>query len=106
MFAQQTKGDHTVSGDSHTNFDAGAFTVGALGGAATIAGALGAGLANLRAAQARRWESWTVTQLIAALELSEALRENDHRIKRARSITIARLRSQRAIERAHCLQRS
>jgi hypothetical protein len=95
-----------MAGDSHTNFNAAAFTVGAVGGAATIAGALGAGLANLRAAQAGRWEGWTIQHLIAALELSEALREDDQRIKRAQSITIARLRSQRAIERAHSLQRS
>jgi hypothetical protein len=35
-----------VAGDSHTKFDAGAFTVGAVGGAATIAGAVGVGIVN------------------------------------------------------------
>ena len=43
-----------ASGDSHTNFDAGAFTVGAVGGAATIAGAVGAGIANFAAARRER----------------------------------------------------
>jgi hypothetical protein len=43
-----------ASGDSHTNFDAGAFTVGAIGGAATIAGAIGAGISNLAAARRER----------------------------------------------------
>ncbi len=95
-----------MAGDSHTNFDATAFTAGAVGGAATIAAALGAGLANLRAAQDRRWEGWNVQQLITALELSEALRVHDQRIKRAQSITIERLRSQRSIERARSLRRN
>ena len=38
-----------MAGGSHTNFNTSAFTVGAVGGAGLIAGALGAGLANYRA---------------------------------------------------------
>jgi hypothetical protein len=43
-----------MAGDSHTNFNAAAFTVGAVGGAATIAGAIGAGIGNLAAARRER----------------------------------------------------
>jgi hypothetical protein len=43
-----------MAGDSHTNFDQQAFTVGAIGGAATIAGAIGAGICNLAAARRAR----------------------------------------------------
>jgi hypothetical protein len=43
-----------MPGDSHTNFDSAAFTVGAVNGAATIAGALGAGISNLAAARRER----------------------------------------------------
>jgi hypothetical protein len=43
-----------MAGGSHTNFDTSAFTVGAIGGAATIAGALAAGVSNLAAARRER----------------------------------------------------
>jgi hypothetical protein len=43
-----------MTGDSHTNFDAAAFTAGAVGGAATIAGALGAGISNFVASRRER----------------------------------------------------
>jgi predicted amino acid dehydrogenase len=43
-----------MAGDSHTNFDAGAFTAGAVGGAATIAGAIGVGIANFAAGRRER----------------------------------------------------
>jgi hypothetical protein len=43
-----------MAGDSHTNFDAAAFTVGAVGGAATIAGSVGAGIANFAAVRRER----------------------------------------------------
>lgn len=66
------------NGGSHTNFDSAAFTVGAVGGAISIAGALGAGIQNYRAAQAERWMNWTIEQLRAALECSEALRYDVH----------------------------
>ena|SRR5882724_10582267 len=94
-----------MAGDSHTAFDAGAFTVGAIGGAATIAGALGAGLANFRTQRQSAFADWQEHQLRAALELSEAFRENDQRIILAQRITISRLRSRRAIERARSLRR-
>ena len=61
------------SGDSHTGFNANAFTVGAIGGAATIASALGAGWAADRAAQQERWAGWEIAELRAALDCSEAL---------------------------------
>jgi hypothetical protein len=89
-----------MAGDSHTNFNSGAFGVGAFAGATTIAGALVAGVANLRAQRQERWHGWTPTQLIAALNLSEAFRKNDHRIMRAQRITIARLERERATVRA------
>jgi hypothetical protein len=62
-----------MSGDSHTGFNQEAFTVGALGGAATIASALGAGWAAHRAAQAERWSGWEIAELRAALDCSETL---------------------------------
>jgi hypothetical protein len=43
-----------MAGDSHTNFNTTAFIVGAVGGAATIAGAFGAGISNLAAARRER----------------------------------------------------
>lgn len=63
-----------MAGDSHTGFNAGAFTVGAVGGAATIAGALGAGWANYRAAQQDRWAGWAIDELRTALDCSETMR--------------------------------
>jgi hypothetical protein len=63
-----------MSGDSHTGFNAAAFGVGAIGGAATIASALGAGWAAHRAAQQDRWDAWTIEQLRAALDCSETMR--------------------------------
>jgi len=88
------------AGDSHTNFDSAAFGVGAFSGAATIAGALGAGLANFRA-QRQAFSNWNEPQLRAALVLSEAFRANDHRIMRAQAVTIARLDRERATARAN-----
>jgi hypothetical protein len=90
-----------MAGDSHTNWNPTAFTVGAVGGAAMIAGALGAGLANVRAQrQAAAFSRWNEDELRAALELSEALRANEHRIMRAQRITIARFERERATARA------
>jgi hypothetical protein len=43
-----------MAGDSHTGFDQQAFAVGAVGGAATIAGAIGAGIRNLAVARRER----------------------------------------------------
>ncbi|MGM4916235.1 hypothetical protein [Tardiphaga sp. 813_E8_N1_3] len=43
-----------MAGDSHTGFDQQAFTVGAVGGAATIAGAIGAGIRSLAVARRER----------------------------------------------------
>ena len=48
-----------MAGDSHTNFNGGAFTAGAVGGALTIAGAAVAGVQNV-VAGSREWaeERW------------------------------------------------
>ena len=66
-----------TSGGSHTNFDSAAFTVGAVGGAATIGAALVQGFANYRQQQADRWANWNVQQLRTALDLSESLRAHE-----------------------------
>lgn len=84
------------AGGSHTNFDSAAFTVGAIGGAATIAGALGAGIQNYRAALAERWSAWTIDQLRAALDCSEALRYDAHCDLNAANARIADLERQLA----------
>jgi hypothetical protein len=89
-----------MSGDSHTNFNATAFTVGAVGGALTIAGALGAGLANVRSQRQVAFAGWRGDKLRAALELSEAFRAREHRIMLAQRITIARFERECATERA------
>lgn len=89
-----------ATGGSHTNFNTAAFGVGAVAGAATIAGALGAGLANVRA-ERQAFAGWSEEkQLRAALDLSEALRGREHRIIREQRITIARLERERATVRA------
>jgi hypothetical protein len=89
-----------VAGDSHTNFDSAAFTVGTLGGAATIAGAIGAGIANVRAQRQSEFADWQEVELRAALELSEAFRGNDRRVIMAQRVTIARLERLEATRRA------
>jgi hypothetical protein len=43
-----------MAGGSHTRFDQAAFTVGAIGGAATIAGAIGVGIRNFQAQRRER----------------------------------------------------
>jgi hypothetical protein len=89
-----------MAGDSPTSFNTTAFTVGAIGGAAMIAGALGAGLANVRAQRQVAFAGWREDQLRAALELSEAFRAREHRIMLAQRITIARFERERATARA------
>lgn len=93
-----------MAGGSHTHFNESAFTVGAVSGAGLLAGAVGAGLANYRAAQERKWSNWNVTALCGALDLSEALRAREQAASRAKSaviaaqrLTIARLERERAI---------
>jgi hypothetical protein len=78
-----------MAGGSHTNFDTAAFGVGAIGGAATIAGALGAGIRNFQAQRQATWLSWTWEQLRAALELSEAFRAHERQQLQAAVDTIA-----------------
>jgi len=43
-----------MAGGSHTDFDQAAFTVGAIGGAAAIAGAIGVGIRNFQAQRRER----------------------------------------------------
>lgn len=102
-----------MAGGSHTNFDEGAFTAGAVGGAGLLAGALAQGLANYRAQQERKWSNWNVTALRSALDLSEALRAREHAALRAKDaviaaqrLTIARLERQKAIALARSQRRS
>jgi hypothetical protein len=85
-----------TAGGSHTNFDTAAFSVGAIGGAATIAGAIGAGWQNYRAACADRWASWTIGQLRAALDCSELMRYGLHCDLNAANQRIADLERQLA----------
>jgi hypothetical protein len=61
----------TIYGGSHTNFDSGSFTAGAVGGAAAIAGALVAGAAACRESN---WLRWSRDALIAGIEYSETMR--------------------------------
>ncbi|CUT14537.1 hypothetical protein BF49_5617 [Bradyrhizobium sp.] len=63
-----------TAGGPHTNFDSSAFTVGAVGGALSIAGALAAGVQNYTRAQRHSWDGWTIEQLRRALDCSEAMR--------------------------------
>ena len=90
-----------MAGGSHTNFDTTAFGVGAFGAAATLAGALGAGLANACANRRSEFADWQEHELRSALELSEAFRANDQRIIRAQALTIARYERAASIERAN-----
>ncbi len=71
-----------MAGDSHTGFNSGGFSAGAVGGALTIAGAVIAGAQAAAHLNSRRWADWERHQLEAALDLSEALKthlveEND-----------------------------
>ena len=64
----------------HTGFNSGVFTVGAVGAAATLAGAMVGTLQAAAQLNARRWDGWTRDQLVTAANLSEALK-NDLREK-------------------------
>ncbi|MHC2844829.1 hypothetical protein [Bradyrhizobium diazoefficiens] len=64
------------SGDSHTGFDAGAFTACAACGALTVAGAMVAAVLGAAQLNARRWSAWNREQLETALDLSEELRRH------------------------------
>lgn len=60
-----------MAGDSHTGFDSGAFSAGAIGGAMTIAGAMVAGIQNARR---QNWERFNRSALIVSLEYSDEQR--------------------------------
>ncbi|MCK1341010.1 hypothetical protein IVB38_34595 [Bradyrhizobium sp. 38] len=93
-----------MAGGSHTNFDPGAFTVGAAGGALSIAGAVAAGVQNYVAARAERWAAWTLEQLRCALDLSESLRCEQYRELLDARARVAELERQIA-DRAFVLKR-
>jgi uncharacterized protein HemX len=102
-----------MAGGSHTAFDTGAFTTGALSGAGVLASAFGAGLTRFRETQARRWTGWTIEQLRAALECSELFRARERetsqalrRVIETQRTQIARLERELATERAHNRRRS
>ena len=98
-----------MAGGSHTNFDEGAFTAGALGGAGLLASVVGAGIANFREHQRNRRIQLSAATLQHALHLSEALRVRERTaqdaIIAAQRLTIARLESERAIARVRSLAR-
>ena len=88
-----------TAGGSHTNFDSGAFSVGAVGSAAALAGALAAGFQNYRQAQRDRWANWTVAQLQSALDCSETMRfavHNELNATKARVVELERQLADRA----------
>jgi hypothetical protein len=64
----------TAYGGSHTQFDGGAFTAGAVGGALTVAGAMVAGARNVAARNAAEWDAWDRDQLAQAYDMEHALR--------------------------------
>jgi hypothetical protein len=61
----------TTYGGSHTNFDAGAFSAGAVGGATALATAL---LSGCAAARAANWATWNRDALLAGIEFGELRR--------------------------------
>jgi hypothetical protein len=91
-------------GGSHTNFNVDAFTVGAVGGAASLGAALIAGVQNVeRQRQAQTVEQQT-HRLQCMLDLSEMLREKGwHDLQRERQIN-ADLRLALKLSRARAIQ--
>jgi hypothetical protein len=101
-----------MAGGSHTNFDTAAFSIGAIDGAATLAGALAAGIANLRPTRDTDYLSWTADTLRRALRLSELFRALElEQVQVAvdtiadRDRTIADLTRQLKVERARNARR-
>lgn len=69
-------------------------TEGALVGGATVAGALAVGIQNYLRAQRERWIGWTIEQLRAALDCSEAMRLDIHLKLNAANARVAELERQ------------
>ncbi|CUT13562.1 hypothetical protein BF49_4642 [Bradyrhizobium sp.] len=63
-----------MSSDSHTDFNSGGFTAGAVGGAMTLAGALVAGMQNAAQLNSQRWAGWERGELVHALNIAESLK--------------------------------
>jgi len=79
----------TVVGGSHTNFDTAGFSAGAMTGAGLVAASLAAGVANLRR-QRKGFARLNYDQLLAALMLSEGLREHEHELNVERAAAAKR----------------
>lgn len=79
--------------DSHTNFDSGAFTAGALTGAGLLAGAMVSGLQALVRANREACASYTRNQLEKAYNASELLRWHKHNECQELKAENARLRA-------------
>ncbi|MCS3893465.1 hypothetical protein M2171_002598 [Bradyrhizobium japonicum USDA 38] len=65
-----------MSGDSHTNFNSGGFSVGAAAAALTMSGAMVASLQAAANLGTLRWANWERDQLETAISLSEELRRH------------------------------
>lgn len=92
------------SGGSHTGFNQSAFTAGAVGGALSIAGALVAGAANARRLQVEERDLGTREMALACIRIERDIREREWKasqtVIQAQRVTIARLESELARERA------
>lgn len=63
-----------ATGGSHTNFNTGAFSAGAFGGALSLGGAVAQGLSNgLQVIRQQRQQAWNEATWERALQLSELL---------------------------------
>lgn len=86
-----------MTGGSHTDFNPPRSRLAHSAAPGALASALGAGFANLHAAQAQHrenWACWTIEQLRRALDLSEAFRRKTHVELQKAVDTIADLRRQ------------
>jgi hypothetical protein len=91
MLQLQKKEVKMASGDSHTGFDAQAFGIGAIGGAATIAAAMVAGIQNAAAANFHRWDR---EALVTGLHCSELMRQRLYRHLQATNRKVLDLRNE------------
>ena len=86
-----------MAGDSHTNFNSGAFTAGAVGGSLTIAGALVAGAQNAMAGARSSREQRLRDDLFRTrgrLLAEQKRRRNDNRRNGIRELNDARDRAE------------
>lgn len=83
----------TIDGGSHSNFDAGTFSVGAAVGSVAIAGAMVAGARNLMAQRAADWAAWDRDQLIKLADLEYRLRVSYQRRSEEAEAELAKMRA-------------